>query len=100
MQYDKFQVEKSFFDEEKRYIVKNYTSPQGAQLQLTRKVSLADVNKQRLDWMPGFKVKWYYSGIKVIPENFYGKERNSWKVYSKAFVRNRSINIKYFIRAD
>ena len=58
---------------------------------LERDVSLEDVKRQRLVQMPGFKVTWYYSGLKVGPETEYG-------IYPRtmAFVRNCSNNITIY----
>ena len=66
----------------------NYSPPVGDHwgrysIQLNRKVLSADVKKQRLDRMPGFRYSWHYSGVKVEPK----------AEYVKAFVRNYSNSI-------
>ena len=45
---------------------------------LNRDVLLADVRKQKLDLMPGFRISWRYSGMEVESEV---------KYHNKAFVR-------------
>ena len=64
---------------------KDYTPPKFSSYSITstRNVIQADVRKQKLDLMPGFKITWYYSGnssIEVEPEAIF---YNS----NKAFVR-------------
>ena len=54
---------------------------------LDRNVILADVLKQKLDLMPGFRFNWYYSGIEVEPDAKYFND-------NQAFIRNGSISIK------
>ena len=95
LQYDKFQVDGvGYIDVEKNHILKNYTSPKRVQLTLRRKVSIANVKKEKLAMMSGFKVKWYYSGINIRPENIYSgtgpDDVYLWGfgVYTQAFVRN------------
>ena len=39
----------------------NYTYPETKSLNLVRKVTRADLQTQKLDIMPGFKITWYYS---------------------------------------
>ena len=55
---------------------------------LGRNVLLADLRKQKLDQMPGFRVRWHYSGVEVEPWAKYYNDDNT-----KAFVRNYSNNI-------
>ena len=64
----------------------NFTPPgwyQWAKLERTVKVS--DVRKQKLRMMPGFKLSWYYSGMKV---DSYAKYNGSYNI---AFTRNCSM---------
>ena len=51
-----------------------------------RVVSMKDVRKQSLTLMPGFKLSWYYSGMKVEPYPFYKSYYDK-----KTFVRNNSM---------
>ena len=52
-------------------------------IRLRRKVSLADVNSQSLDQMPGFRFSWYYSGMEEVkPEAKYKAD-----MATQAFVR-------------
>ena len=53
-------------------------------MQLKRKVSLEDVRSQTLDKMPGFRLTWYYSGMKeeVETETYYSHDEKT-----SAFVR-------------
>ena len=55
---------------------------------LTRNVEVQDVKNQKLDVMPGFRVTWYYSGMKVEQVAKYANED-----ITKAFVREGSINV-------
>ena len=71
----------------------NYTPPTktlGYDIHLNRKVIPADVMKQKLSLMPGFRVTWRYSGMEVEPEAEY---YNPDYPISMAFVRNSSNNI-------
>ena len=69
---------------------KNYTPPQRGppprydfyKIILDRNVPSEYVRIQELDRMPGFRITWHYSGMKVEPEAKYD---------NKAFVRNGSI---------
>ena len=68
----------------------NYTPPTGGRyrssycIDLNRYVTIPDVRKQKLNLMPGFKLIWNYSGIKVKPEVKYANTHTT-----KAFVRFR-----------
>ena len=63
----------------------NFTQPSDIwyHIQFRRKVIQADVRKQRLYRMPGFKLRWHYSGMKVESEAIFYKSANT-----KAFIRN------------
>ena len=61
-------------------------------MQLERDVHPADVMRQKLDLMPGFRFTWYYSGMDVKPE-----PDHKYKYENRAFSRNGSINITIHI---
>ena len=54
-------------------------------LEWQREVRLEEVEKQKLDLMPGFRVNWYYSGMENIKMSPYAKFYNNTD--SEAFVR-------------
>ena len=60
----------------------NITPANNANFALYRKVSCLDVNHQRLDVMPGFRLTWWYTGAEVTPDNKYKDEE-----MTKQFVR-------------
>ena len=72
----------------------NYTPPTRGSyyIELSREVLPADVRKQSLDMMPGFKVSWHYSGMEVEPEARYYSDTRTM-----AFVRNYSNNITFSV---
>ena len=56
-----------------QFFSKNYTPGIGfygahEYIRLTRNVVFEDVEKQRLDLMPGFKLSWHYTGMEVKPD--------------------------------
>ena len=63
----------------------NFTAPElwSYYIRLIRAVSGEDVRKQKLNLMPGFRVKWYFSGIEVESVAKYNN-----KLKTMAFVRN------------
>ena len=69
----------------------NYTPPSRDyySLRLSREVLPADVRKH-MDMMPGFRVRWRYSGMEVEPEAVYYNYPSTG-----AFVRNYSNNIHF-----
>ena len=77
-----------FLDPEQTIVYKNftihssdYTTPVG--VHLSRSVSSWDVELQKLDVMPGFRLSWWYTGAtEVIPDSFYEDEK-----LTKHFVR-------------
>ena len=76
----------------------NYTPPTGGrygnyEIQLIRDVLPADVRKQKLDMMPGYRVTWYYSGMEVEPEARYYNNTRIPYPSTMAFVRHYSNNI-------
>ena len=60
-------------------------------IQLSRESIQADVRKQKLDEMPGFRVTWHYSGIEV--ESWAKYYKNTKYPSTMAFVRHYSNNI-------
>ena len=72
----------------------NYTPPKGGNteyysIELSRRVIPADLRKQKLNMMSGFRVSWRYSGVEVVPE---AKYYNNSEYYpsTMAFIRNFS----------
>ena len=67
----------------------NYSPPaqNDYNIVLSRYVVQANIMKQKLELMPGFRVTWHYSGIEVEPEAKYYND-------NKAFVRNYSNHIR------
>ena len=58
-------------------------------MSLERKVTVHDVKTQKFKLMPGFKFKWYYSGMDVVPiDKYYNDPSNK---ITNTFVRNRPI---------
>ena len=76
----------------------NYTPPTGGRnsdsyhISLSRRVIPADVRKQKLNVMPGYRVSWHYSGIEVEPEAEYYNDAST-----RAFVRHYSNNITFSV---
>ena len=69
------------------HLNKSYTPPgKLQQIRLFRKMVPSDVRKQKLELMPGFKLYWNYSGVKVEKLAKYYNAKNT-----KAYVRNNSI---------
>ena len=66
---------------------RNYTlTGRGSKsIYLQRNVITPDILKQKLNWMPGFRLTWYYSGLEVEAEALYYKQ-------NKAFIRNGSFH--------
>ena len=60
----------------------NFTPPgrDTIPMSLFRDVSPEDVETQKLDVMPGFRLTWWYTGVKVTPINKYNEQ-------NKYFVR-------------
>ena len=73
----------------------NYTAPTEYTYttELDREVLPADVMKQKLSQMPGYRVTWHYSGMEVEP---WAEYYNYKYLYSTtmAFIRNYSNNIQ------
>ena len=91
--YDGFSVDLIYLMETKRTY--NYTPPTSSSyyITLSRDVLPADVKKQKLNVMPGFRVTWHYTGMEVEPwAQFYN---NPYYPSTKAFVRIYSKNIRF-----
>ena len=91
--YDGFSVDLIYLMETKRTY--NYTPPTSSSyyITLSRDVLPADVKKQKLNVMPGYRVRWRYSGMEVEPETrFYN---NTDYPSTMAFIRNCSKNITF-----
>ena len=77
----------------------NFTPPTGRygrhDISLSRYVLQADIRKQKLNVMPGFRVSWHYSGIEVEPEAKY--YNNTDYLSTMAFVRNYSNYITFSV---
>ena len=63
------------------YRTKIINNGEGFDFSLRRSASLADVKKQRLDMMPGFKFSWYYSGLDVVEPEAKYHEREDTKAF-------------------
>ena len=93
--------DKLLIDESEMNGNKSYTPPDGGMfgqyhIDLDRNVLLADMRIQKLSLMPGFRLSWHYSGMKVEPEaRFYNN--NPEFTDSMAFVRSFSILHATFI---
>ena len=93
--------DKLLIDESEMNGNKSYTPPDGGMfgqyhIDLDRNVLLADVRIQKLSLMPGFRLSWHYSGMKVEPEaRFYNN--NPEFTDSMAFVRSFSMLHDTFI---
>ena len=62
----------SYLDADLTTAYTNFTPPRFIEdMSLWRDVSPEDVEKQRLDLMPGFKFSWWYSGAEVTPDDIY-----------------------------
>ena len=54
---------------------------------IIRRVHPADLRKQKLSMMPGFRITWHYSGMEVESEDTFKSHR-----ITTAFIRNCSNN--------
>ena len=77
----------------------NYSPPRKSaySFTLSRKVLPADVGKQKLDMMPGFRVRWHYSGMEVEPwAKYYNEARTMAFVrhYSNIFISFKKLPLK------
>ena len=83
---DEFFVDYDLVDAEKREITKDLYQPgYSTGVQIMRDVSVEDVQKMKLDLMPGFKTSWYYSGTGTKNVKPQAKYEN--KDVTKSFVR-------------
>ena len=70
-------------DADRTTVYTNFTPPgYSRDMILSRDVSSEDVETQKLDVMPGFRLSWWYSGAEVTPDNNYKDED-----MTKQFVR-------------
>ena len=64
-----------------------------------RKLSLSDLDSDKMDFMPGFEIKWHYSGLEnIVPEHrFYDMSLDKSVYYDEEswILRKR---LGYFIR--
>ena len=69
-------------------ISKNFTPPKAYSYDVSfkRRVTLEDIRRQKLYMMPGFRLKWFYSGL---DEGLTGVFHDD--IMTKTFVRNSSI---------
>ena len=73
----------AYLDAEQTTVYKNFTPPVFRRyMTLQRDVSYKDVETQKLDLMPGFRISWWYSGEEFTPDNKY---KDNWM--TKKFVR-------------
>ena len=79
---------------ETSHMTYNYTppTPYTNGITLGRAALPGDVKKQNLDMMPGFRVKWHYSGMEVEPRAKYRYDPSTM-----AFIRNCSNNIPFSV---
>ena len=86
-------LELQYMNIESTYRRFNYTPPDQAYsfpMTLKRHVIPADVKKQKLRLMPGFRFTWYYSGVEVKSWDKYANGDDE-RVSTKAFIRDGSI---------
>ena len=69
---------------DQKIVSNNYTPPanEWRYIQPARDVSFEEVKIMKLDMMPGFKFRWWYTGVDIIPETKYKDE-----IINKQFVR-------------
>ena len=61
----------------------NFTPPGGEKsFELDRGVSLQEMENQKMNLMPGFRITWYYTGI---------EDKQPYREWSNTFVRKSSI---------
>ena len=66
-----------------RQVLKNFTPPGKPKLiNFIRKVIKEDIKRENLEYMPGFRMSWYYSGMDFLPEPKYSEEK-----LTRLFVR-------------
>ena len=88
-------IEADYEDIIEEYAKQNHTPPLPSAcctdrhfFRLIRNVKIEDIKNQKLEVMPGFRIKWYYSGMKVEPVAKYANED-----ITKAFVREGSNDV-------
>ena len=91
---DRFQIGSDFSVNFEGIRNNSYTPPVGKyytdlSMSLTRDVIQADVRKQDLKLMPGFRITWHYSGMEVDPDSKYSDD-----YHTKTFVREIPLHHK------
>ena len=80
---DEVDMNSNNLDADQTFTYKNFTPPERFNyMRLLRDVSSEDVEKQKLDKMPGFRFTWWYTGLEVAPDNKFKNEK-----ITKQFVR-------------
>ena len=85
--WDRVRIEYTDLDSGLTTANKNFTPPgyEGREIRLTRDVTSDEIETQKLDVMPGFRISWWYSGVKIIPQKHRQTERA--REMTKQFVR-------------
>ena len=79
---DQYFYQFKLVDTELKVLKKEYSPPKvSREFKLQRKVSREDINTLNMELMPGFKIKWFYTGF-VQPKSFYS---NSFR--TRLFIR-------------
>ena len=71
-----------FLDADQTTAYTNFTPPRDYYLGFVRDVSSEEIERQLLDVMPGFRLRWWYTGAEVTPERKFKDEE-----MTKLFVR-------------
>ena len=80
---DTFDINYNDLDTDHTTTYTNFTPPHfNYNIRLLRDVSAEDVDKQKLDQMPGFRFSWWYTGAMVTPDDKYKNDE-----LTKPFVR-------------
>ena len=84
---DRFYFDSDKITADEGQVYRNF-SPPGFyhHMQLHRKVSNEDVNSNKLEKMPGLRLRWYYTGMEVQPEPYFSEINDN----TKSFIRNIS----------
>ena len=72
----------SFLDADQKTVSQNYTTTNLHYIELGRDVRLDEVEAMKIDWMPGFKFRWWYTGADVTADNIFKNEE-----INKQFVK-------------
>ena len=88
---DKFFVEQALINANIQNYTKQFSPPQYAkEVKLQRQVTREDVANMDMELMPGFKVKWFYSGQDVESQAYYTSS-DSNDQNTRLFIRHYSI---------